>query len=242
MIEIGKKIKISLREKGISINSLAEQTGYTRQGLSVALKTGDFKISILQKIASVLGVDICEFFQGSKENDFKKEMLYFIRGLNPVYYERNIYNIDTDDLHSRDFFMQRSLENIYIDFIFKNSLDFLNKKYNRDIKILSIIEDDISEPKEYSIACVENNIYIYGKVTGKHFLDDILKDFYESIDDDDISFIKSQTNRSRRDFLVFIENSIFVDWYKKSFNIKDHLMKSILMDISSRIPIILDHE
>lgn len=236
MIETGNKIKVLLKIKKISINSLAELTGYTRQGLSSVLKTGDFKISVLQKIADVLEVNICDFFQESDKNSFDKELKYFIELNNPFYDNeqmRNQVDKDPDFNHS---FIRHTLRSMYKDFILKESLESLNKKHKRKVKIYCI-SDHI--PNEVQLSYFDNDKRHDITFIGKPFLENILKEIYTSIDKTDISKVRTKLISNKKDFLVYLQNSIFFDWYKKTFNLEEHEIQSVLMNIR-KVNIILE--
>ena len=66
-LTIAEKIKILASRRGMSISKLAEALGKTPQNFNQQLKRDDFRISDLEKIASVLGVSfVCDFVEIDK--------------------------------------------------------------------------------------------------------------------------------------------------------------------------------
>ena len=62
------RIKELLKERGITISSLAEQIGTTQTSLSRALgENGNPTFDTLSKIANALGVSVSELFDPAKE-------------------------------------------------------------------------------------------------------------------------------------------------------------------------------
>ncbi len=72
MINISKKIKELMKLKNITQKDFAEQIGMTRNGFQVALANNDFKLSVLEKIATTLDFPLAYFFEedyiSSKDN------------------------------------------------------------------------------------------------------------------------------------------------------------------------------
>jgi len=69
-------IKIMCQKKGFTIESMAEQIGMSRTGLTASLKSGTLKIESLEKISEILGVSPCLFFQKdgiSQKIDFLRD-------------------------------------------------------------------------------------------------------------------------------------------------------------------------
>lgn len=240
MVEIGKKIKEILQEKGISINRLAEQTDYTRQGLSVALKTGDFKISILQKIADVLDVDICEFFRESGKSKFEMEMEYFIKNFQPFYYEQNktIFKWEKIPYVFKDQFLTKSLNNIYTDFVLAKPIEYLNKKYKRDIKLITV--DRVTRGSKYYLFFVLDNHADGINVEKVSTFSSILKTLFPEINDHDIMNLSKLTDDHEKELILYLENSLFLKWYKKSFGVENSTIQRHLLNISRDFPIALN--
>ena len=69
---LGQKIKEKAKEKSIFLKGLCERVGITTSGLNLALKNNTLKISDLQKIAKILDVDFCSFFEQDEANIIKK--------------------------------------------------------------------------------------------------------------------------------------------------------------------------
>ena len=65
---LGLKIKSLLSEREMTLDALANKSGFTRQGISNIIKTGDTKLSTLKRLAEVLEIDICYFFDSNKVN------------------------------------------------------------------------------------------------------------------------------------------------------------------------------
>ncbi len=63
------KLKELLKSKKLNQRELADKIGYTQTAISQAMSRGDFKISMLEKIANVLDVPISYFF--SEGNNIK---------------------------------------------------------------------------------------------------------------------------------------------------------------------------
>lgn len=235
MIEIGNKIKKTLTEKKISINTLAEEIGYTRQGLSTILKTGDFKVSVLQKISDVLDVDVCEFFHDPNKRKLEEELKSFIIAATFPYYHRDSIQFTEDGKKIKgDDFLYTSLKNIHIDYLFRDTLKHLDKKNNTDIKIFNYYRHGLGVNIDY---LEKKELKGIGWERFPTF-EEILQFFYKSINQDDINCAKKQITKNRKDFLLFLQNSSFVEWYKKNFNISELDIQSKLMDISSECHIL----
>ncbi len=56
------KIKDLSSEKNISLKHLAVKIGLSEQGLHSSIRNETLKIDTLEKIASALGVSVCDFF------------------------------------------------------------------------------------------------------------------------------------------------------------------------------------
>lgn len=54
--------------KKLSYEELAEMIGMSKNGLNLAIKNKDLKISVLEKIAAILGVSVTYFFDDSSKN------------------------------------------------------------------------------------------------------------------------------------------------------------------------------
>ncbi len=67
---ITSKIKELQKQKKVTIEELATSIGMTKNGLFLALKNGDFKISILSKIADFFKVPITVFLDDKPKVDF----------------------------------------------------------------------------------------------------------------------------------------------------------------------------
>ena len=59
------RIKELIKEKGMSVNALAEKMGITRVGLSQHIN-GNPSVEVLERIADALGVDVTELFDSGK--------------------------------------------------------------------------------------------------------------------------------------------------------------------------------
>ncbi|MCF6242510.1 MAG: helix-turn-helix domain-containing protein [Bacteroidales bacterium] len=76
-MEISEKIRHLYKSKGLTIESLAKELNITQPGFSKMLKTNDFKISALQKIANILDVPITYFFEDNEREDILTEKQLF---------------------------------------------------------------------------------------------------------------------------------------------------------------------
>jgi len=76
-MDISLKIRGLQKNKNITQKELSEKIGISVKGLQKALANKDFKVSILIKIAEVLGVPVSYFFEGGENNtnDIDKELL-----------------------------------------------------------------------------------------------------------------------------------------------------------------------
>ena len=61
------KLRNIIEKKRITQKEIAVKIGLSENALSTALKKGDFKISMLEKIAEVLGVPVGYFFEEGDE-------------------------------------------------------------------------------------------------------------------------------------------------------------------------------
>ncbi len=82
-MSIEKKIKDLYKSKLMTQEDLANKIGITVQGLSKALRTNDFKISTLEKIAGALDVPLGYFFEDSlpKSNKNYEEVEKILKDL-----------------------------------------------------------------------------------------------------------------------------------------------------------------
>ena len=62
MGNISRKITTLYKKRLMTLEELAEKIGFSYNGLHKALKANDFKISVLEKIADVLKVELSYFF------------------------------------------------------------------------------------------------------------------------------------------------------------------------------------
>ena len=63
-----QKIKVLAKEKGISINDLAEQLGITPQAVHLLVRENSTKTETLERIAHILEVPVSVFFDEKVEN------------------------------------------------------------------------------------------------------------------------------------------------------------------------------
>ncbi|GEM_PF-6101821 len=70
---ISDKIKALQKQNKVSQNDLANFIGITKNGLQIALKKNEFKVSTLKKIADVFKVSIGYFFEEEASSDAKIE-------------------------------------------------------------------------------------------------------------------------------------------------------------------------
>lgn len=70
---ISDKIKALQKQNKVSQNDLANFIGITKNGLQIALKKNEFKVSTLKKIADVFKVSIGYFFEEETSSDVKIE-------------------------------------------------------------------------------------------------------------------------------------------------------------------------
>lgn len=63
-----QKIKVLAKEKGISINDLAEKLGVTPQAVHLMVRENSTKTDTLERIANILDVPISVFFDEKVEN------------------------------------------------------------------------------------------------------------------------------------------------------------------------------
>ncbi len=237
MIKTGEVIKNILKKRGLTIKYLAEQTGYTRQGLSFALNNGDLKVSSLEKFADVLEVDICEFFETPERNKFEKEVEYFITNSNPLYFEKSKIEPTKEEFPFtiKDKFFITSLNNIYIDFTLAEPIEYLNKRYRKDIKLITIKRMEKNFPM-YLFYSSKNKIE-YINVNRKPLFSKVLKHLFPRIKDDEIERIQLSASAREVAFLNFLEKSAFVNWYKKTYKVDNSSVNRFLLNIARDFPI-----
>jgi transcriptional regulator with XRE-family HTH domain len=63
------QLKKIIKQKGLTIQEVAEKMGINRVGLSKHI-SGNPSVEILQRIADAINVDIVELFEQKKNNDF----------------------------------------------------------------------------------------------------------------------------------------------------------------------------
>lgn len=64
----GEKIRTIMNRKNISMGTMAEQTGQSRQNLSNKMKRDDFSEGEIRKMAAVLGCTVDIVFQDEEGN------------------------------------------------------------------------------------------------------------------------------------------------------------------------------
>lgn len=69
------RIKEVIKEKGLTVQTLAERMGINRVGLSNHIN-GNPSVAVLEKIASALNVPIQELFEKKKEKDINGYIEY----------------------------------------------------------------------------------------------------------------------------------------------------------------------
>lgn len=87
-----QKIKVLAKEKGVTINDLAEQLGITPQAIHLMVRENSTKTDTLERIANILNVPISAFFDegnieikdnersfNSNADDIIKELTSIIR-------------------------------------------------------------------------------------------------------------------------------------------------------------------
>jgi transcriptional regulator with XRE-family HTH domain len=67
--KMGLRIKEVIKEKGYTVNSLAEKMDINRVGLSRHIN-GNPSVEVLQKIADALNVNIVELFEPARKDEF----------------------------------------------------------------------------------------------------------------------------------------------------------------------------
>lgn len=72
-------IKVMCQKKGITIDSMAEQIGMSRTGLTASLKSGTLKVESLEKISEILDVSPCIFFQNEGNNQNQEAKYKFLK-------------------------------------------------------------------------------------------------------------------------------------------------------------------
>jgi len=107
------KLAILIKNKKLNQRLLAKEIGFSQTAVSQAMTRKDMKVSMLEKIAGVLGVSPCYFFEDNKSNYEitnnsyqaneniavygKKQnvpvLLEKIKGLEKEYHSLNIFNI-----------------------------------------------------------------------------------------------------------------------------------------------------
>ena len=60
----GKKIKMAILDKGMTLSEIAKNLGMSQQTLSAALQGGDVKTGLMEKISAILGEDPSFFYTG----------------------------------------------------------------------------------------------------------------------------------------------------------------------------------
>lgn len=76
-MNVSDKIKNLNKSKGYTLEDLAKKIGVVQPSLSRMLKSNDFKLSTLQKIADVLEVDISYFFEQNNSNGIAKDDIVY---------------------------------------------------------------------------------------------------------------------------------------------------------------------
>lgn len=69
-------IKKLYQAQGLGVDELASRVGMSRTGLSAAFKNDTLRVETLEKIAEVLGVSPCYFFEGEKQKEQEAKFEY----------------------------------------------------------------------------------------------------------------------------------------------------------------------
>lgn len=140
---ISNKIKSLLKEKGLRIEDLANNIGYSRMGLTTALKSDDFKVSTLMKIAEVLNVPVSCFF-----DDFDKEVKEFF--------------LFTTNFDNSGHILNHYIQELYIDFVNnKFELKQDSKMKSLSIEMIDSWEDFLKEVKPSKENGVRSGSFYY---------------------------------------------------------------------------------
>lgn len=70
-LQLETKVKELAKSKGVTMKNLCQRIEMTEAGMNFSLKNHTLKITTLEKIASVLDVEIAYFFNDGRNNDFK---------------------------------------------------------------------------------------------------------------------------------------------------------------------------
>jgi len=153
-MKIAEKIEEIRQEKRIAITEIAEKLGITAQGYYKAIKTDNFKISQLRKIADVLGVSISDLLGNSTD---KIIVDFFSVGLTDK-------NKNTED-NPLYFTIYTNIEHQYFTFLFgfldgmkhrdtnRPNLAFLSKcePYRKEKNVLELIKNVYSEHPDKNV-------------------------------------------------------------------------------------------
>lgn len=129
-MDISLKITNLYKQKLMTLQDLADKIGMTKTGLHNALKSNDFKVSVLQKIAIALNVDISYFFMTNNT---------FLSSYKEMEIQLNALEKDNNVLEARLIIYEQFLDNLetsrenLVNFI-ENNTNYLNnlKKVSKE--------------------------------------------------------------------------------------------------------------
>jgi len=169
-----KRLTDLMKLRKISQRVLAEKIGFSQTAISQALTRNDFKVSVLEKIANVLGVPVGYFFE-NEQSLSQIENKEFDEFLNKYIRENESLSISLSDsfstIHKRVEcgFIHPSIRKLKFEHILLQSITFLGNSRNEFLfknnseknltKVLIKNFDNISieQKKKYFIYILEKN-------------------------------------------------------------------------------------
>ncbi len=149
---IAKRIEDLRKLKKLTLKELSEELGITLSGLQKALKTDDFKVSQLNKIAEALGVDISYFFNHKLTEDG-----YLFLKLKKVNYDSTLQYENEQYIEA---FYKICIKQVYDYFVIENGLLI----YNLLKKHKSVINNKNLKNYIPYLNGAKNNIYDIGDI------------------------------------------------------------------------------
>lgn len=229
MSKIGQIMNLLLKEKNMNIETLAKESGVTRQGITNIIKSGDTKISTLLKISDALEVNPTVFINTSIA-DFQSDLLYFLTKHNSTHeISELISNFDYD------FFIER-LGYIYLDMMYLKPGLFERLHLDKSIVYR------ITQNKYFDFYMTDkrgNNIYPDEAWVHPLRLNDFFETYFSPLTDDVLEFLAGDIEEREKRFVEYTEESPFIIWLFEVGVLDSRAIKSIIAELSRNLhPII----
>lgn len=252
--EILQKVAKIRKDKGVTIQHLAETIGMSINGLQKALKNEDLRLSAFFEILNTLQIEPDQLF-GGKYDNFKADLFKFLKGdINAKISSSQDENINfaewdspTEELTEDEekaltefrkatnesvLLIQEKLSVLYLNTIYKDPFLFedVSKISNESYPSLMnffLTNQGIYTPLLKKKIFQKNDIWIH-PINIVEFLQKV----YKIKDQTEIQKLQDEVHLRELKFIKHIEESLFVNWLLETNIIDSSILKSIIMQIS----------